>query len=105
MHTIGQQIQELSSDPAMPPADKEPQLKMQSKLLDKFKSRAKICYGLLNDEERVNLIHSLPQNLMDELRHIMRAGGAKKRNGRKTCTRRTKTCNGRKTRNGRKTCK
>ena len=84
MHNIGQQIQELSSDPAMPPADKEPQLKMQSKLLDKFKSRAKICYGLLNDEERFNLISSLPQNLMGEVRHIMLAGGAKKRNGRKT---------------------
>ena len=109
MHEVTQQ---LSLDPAMPPADKESQLKMQTKLFDKFKSRAKICYGLLNDEERVNLIHSLPQNLMDELRHIMRAGGAKKRNGRKTCTRRTKNrtrrtkkCNGRKTRNGLKKCK
>ena len=83
----------------MPPADNEPQLKMQSKLMDKFKSRAKICYGLLNDEEHVNLIHSLPQNLMDELRRIMRAGCAK------ICTRRVRRTtkrSGRKTSNGRK---
>ena len=106
MHNIGQQIQQLSSDPAMPPADKEPQLKMQSKLMDKFKSRAKICYRLLNDEERVNLISSLPPNLMDELRHMMQAGGAKKctrhtkkcTRRAKKCTRRAKKCNGRKIR-------
>jgi hypothetical protein len=100
MHEVTQQ---LSSDPEMPPADKELQLKMQSKKMDKFKSRAKICYGLLNEEERVNLISSLPQNLMGELRRMMQAGGAKKRTRRtKKCTRRNKKRNGRKIRNSRK---
>jgi hypothetical protein len=108
MHEVTQTIQQLSSDSEMPPADKTLQLKMQSRKMDKFKSRAKICYGLLNEEERVNLISSLPQNLMDELRRMMQAGGAKKRTRQvrrtKKCTRRYKKRNGRKTRNGRKIC-
>ena len=105
MHNIGQQIQQISSDSEMPPADKDQQLKLQYKLFDKFKSRAKICYGLTNDEER----GALPQNLMGEV-HMMLAGGSKSKSKSKSSkkrtrrVRRTKKRNGRKTRNGRKIC-
>jgi hypothetical protein len=106
MHNIGQQIQQISSDLEMPPAHKDQQLKLQHKLFDKFKSRAKICYRLTNDE-----VHrSLPPNLMNEVQ-MMLAGGAKSKSKSKSSKKRThrrvrqtKKRNGRKTRNGRKIC-
>ena len=85
MHNIGQQIQQISSDPDMPPADKEQQLNLQHKLFDKFKSRAKICYRLTNDK-----VHrSLPLNLMNEVQMMLAAGGAKSKSKSKSSKKRT----------------
>jgi hypothetical protein len=101
MHEVTQNIQQLSSNPVLSTEYRESQLIFQLKKMDKFKSRVKICYELLDHTERGKLIRSMPPHLLVEfeIASASKKGGAKSRRSKhKPRVRRTKKRNSRKIR-------
>jgi hypothetical protein len=101
MHEVTQNIQQLSSNPVLSTEYRESQLIFQLKKMDKFKSRVKICYELLDHTERGKLIRSMPPHLLAEfeIASASKKGGAKSRRSKhKPRVRRTKKRNSRKIR-------
>jgi hypothetical protein len=99
IHAIGLQIQRISTDPTIKHADKQFELRKQQNMLTKFKSRSQICYQLLTESERTQLLGSLPPHLRAEVMIPSHKGGAKSRRSKhKKRVRRTKKRNSRKPR-------
>jgi hypothetical protein len=102
VHAIGSQIQRIDTDQTIKHEDKPLELRKQTNMLTKFKSRSQICYQLLTETERTRFLcllrDSLP-HLRAEFMIASQNGGAKSRRSKhKKRVRRTKKRNSRKPR-------